>query len=131
MIRRPPRSTRTDTLFPYTTLFRSAAGCHQRGLLSDGGRLRGTRCAALHRRGRLHRPGRSPPPDTRSRLPERGRDAPALRRPAGGGRQPPGRRAALPPVPRVRPPHPAALRPRIARLRFVQETSGSITLNLV
>src|SRR3546814_17910925 len=27
MIRRPPRSTRTDTLFPYTTLFRS----HQRG----------------------------------------------------------------------------------------------------
>src|SRR3546814_3907400 len=26
MIRRPPRSTRTDTLFPYTTLFRSCAG---------------------------------------------------------------------------------------------------------
>src|SRR3546814_11290762 len=26
MIRRPPRSTRTDTLFPYTTLFRSFAG---------------------------------------------------------------------------------------------------------
>src|SRR3546814_5477386 len=25
MIRRPPRSTRTDTLFPYTTLFRSSA----------------------------------------------------------------------------------------------------------
>src|SRR3546814_9103915 len=34
MIRRPPRSTRTDTLFPYTTLFRSdefAIGAHQRG----------------------------------------------------------------------------------------------------
>src|SRR3546814_8229013 len=31
MIRRPPRSTRTDTLFPYTTLFRSLAG--QTGLL--------------------------------------------------------------------------------------------------
>src|SRR3546814_15705799 len=30
MIRRPPRSTRTDTLFPYTTLFRSAA-------VADGG----------------------------------------------------------------------------------------------
>src|SRR3546814_8333359 len=31
MIRRPPRSTRTDTLFPYTTLFRSvAAVAHQR-----------------------------------------------------------------------------------------------------
>src|SRR3546814_16090911 len=26
MIRRPPRSTRTDTLFPYTTLFRSCSG---------------------------------------------------------------------------------------------------------
>src|SRR3546814_17182219 len=26
MIRRPPRSTRTDTLFPYTTLFRSHEG---------------------------------------------------------------------------------------------------------
>src|SRR3546814_4486359 len=34
MIRRPPRSTRTDTLFPYTTLFRSRralkdAGCER------------------------------------------------------------------------------------------------------
>src|SRR3546814_15029893 len=28
MIRRPPRSTRTDTLFPYTTLFRSAICYH-------------------------------------------------------------------------------------------------------
>src|SRR3546814_4218642 len=28
MIRRPPISTRTDTLFPYTTLFRSAAQAH-------------------------------------------------------------------------------------------------------
>src|SRR3546814_5154496 len=27
MIRRPPRSTRTDTLFPYTTLFRSTLVC--------------------------------------------------------------------------------------------------------
>src|SRR3546814_7630986 len=31
MIRRPPRSTRTDTLFPYTTLFRSR-GFEQRGI---------------------------------------------------------------------------------------------------
>src|SRR3546814_18591283 len=32
MIRRPPRSTRTDTLFPYTTLFRSPHdGGHPRG----------------------------------------------------------------------------------------------------
>src|SRR3546814_1369262 len=44
MIRRPPRSTRTDTLFPYTTLFRSArldscGGCPgvgaDRGLVRD------------------------------------------------------------------------------------------------
>src|SRR3546814_16517939 len=28
MLRRPPRSTRTDTLFPSTTLFRSAVICH-------------------------------------------------------------------------------------------------------
>src|SRR3546814_17964452 len=28
MIRRPPRSTRTDTLFPYTTLCRSGKGCY-------------------------------------------------------------------------------------------------------
>src|SRR3546814_3457516 len=54
MIRRPPRSTRTDTLFPYTTLFRSPV---DRG---DGWRARGAvaerRAAspdpALHRRGR-------------------------------------------------------------------------------
>src|SRR3546814_9306539 len=31
MIRRPPRSTRTDTLLPYTTLFRSASGHDPRG----------------------------------------------------------------------------------------------------
>src|SRR3546814_14634165 len=31
MIRRPPRSTRTDTLFPYTTLFRSTKAPSQRG----------------------------------------------------------------------------------------------------
>src|SRR3546814_19885426 len=30
MIRRPPRSTRTDTLFPYTTLFRSVQGDRER-----------------------------------------------------------------------------------------------------
>src|SRR3546814_9890620 len=29
MIRRPPRSTRTDTLFPYTTLFRSVVGVRE------------------------------------------------------------------------------------------------------
>src|SRR3546814_9856310 len=39
MIRRPPRSTRTDTLFPYTTLFRSSSArgeicVHSRNTLS-------------------------------------------------------------------------------------------------
>src|SRR3546814_4752332 len=34
MIRRPPRSTRTDTLFPYTTLFRSVAAPREQ---SDAG----------------------------------------------------------------------------------------------
>src|SRR3546814_7326732 len=37
-IRRPPRSTRTDTLFPYTTLFRSLL---QRGTSGGGRRRRG------------------------------------------------------------------------------------------
>src|SRR3546814_18499070 len=31
MIRRPPRATRTDTLFPYTTLFRSPGSFHSAG----------------------------------------------------------------------------------------------------
>src|SRR3546814_1949467 len=35
MIRRPPRSTRTDTLFPYTTLFRSRCSCNARSTRSD------------------------------------------------------------------------------------------------
>src|SRR3546814_17630207 len=34
MIRLPPRSTRTDTLFPYTTLFRSALTAEQKKLLT-------------------------------------------------------------------------------------------------
>src|SRR3546814_2056195 len=39
MIRRPPRSTRTDTLFPYTTLFRSIAFTPaRRGVTLERGR---------------------------------------------------------------------------------------------
>src|SRR3546814_20427627 len=39
MIRRPPRSTRTDTLFPYTTLFRSSCPSTAfPGFVSDPGR---------------------------------------------------------------------------------------------
>src|SRR3546814_14403785 len=42
MIRRPPRSTRTDTLFPYTTLFRSRQRArHGRRGLGAGARARG------------------------------------------------------------------------------------------
>src|SRR3546814_17338077 len=40
MLRRPPRSTRTDTLFPYTTLFRSRPPRHR--LRTRGRGLRGS-----------------------------------------------------------------------------------------
>src|SRR3546814_7417976 len=50
MIRRPPRSTRTDTLFPYTALFRSAP---DHGGRPESGRA-GERCAP---------PARQPAPD--------------------------------------------------------------------
>src|SRR3546814_2767229 len=41
MLRRPPRSTRTDTLFPYTTLFRSPGADARRGSRARGRRLEG------------------------------------------------------------------------------------------
>src|SRR3546814_8878409 len=50
MIRRPPRSTRTDTLFPYTTLFRSArhlaARADEDGARHQDGHHRARRCQA-------------------------------------------------------------------------------------
>src|SRR3546814_4937100 len=55
MIRRPPRSTRTDTLFPYTTLFRSER--HPRGdetLADFGDRLDAVERDALRRIVELH-----------------------------------------------------------------------------
>src|SRR3546814_8913056 len=57
MIRRPPRSTRTDTLFPYTTLFRSARPARRKRAgqqprrAARAGTLR-SRCRRLHRRAR-------------------------------------------------------------------------------
>src|SRR3546814_14557919 len=39
MIRRPPRSTRTDTLFPYTTLFRSGMAGGLEPQLARGGAI--------------------------------------------------------------------------------------------
>src|SRR3546814_1113598 len=51
MIRRPPRSTRTDTLFPYTTLFRSRPPAARRGAGAAAARRRGgTGGARRHRR---------------------------------------------------------------------------------
>src|SRR3546814_11382263 len=56
MIRRPPRSTRTDTLFPYTTLFRhpAAAGVLRRHRAADGVGLHGPRDVLLHPPRRAH-----------------------------------------------------------------------------
>src|SRR3546814_14270466 len=55
MIRRPPRSTRTDTLFPYTTLFRSrlvigelVIGAEQRLMIAGEPRIGATRLERLH-----------------------------------------------------------------------------------
>src|SRR3546814_6392370 len=69
MIRRPPRSTRTDTLFPYTTLFRSRArSAHRAGV----GRARGQLVGGRNRpRRRLPR-NRHPPARAFERL-DRGR----------------------------------------------------------
>src|SRR3546814_2149087 len=65
MIRRPPRSTRTDTLFPYTTLFRSPArgaelSHRQRALLAEGAppRRPARRCRGLDSVPRLFAPRR-------------------------------------------------------------------------
>src|SRR3546814_4870332 len=58
IIRRPPRSTRTDTLFPYTTLFRSCEPCLLR---QCGGRrttTRRRRKAGVNWEGSPRTPGR-------------------------------------------------------------------------
>src|SRR3546814_11603234 len=52
MIRRPPRSTRTDTLFPYTTLFRSVEYLEFALLaLADMRKIADAGCADAERRG--------------------------------------------------------------------------------
>src|SRR3546814_9038262 len=53
MIRRPPRSTRTDTLFPYTTLFRSRHRTARRTQRSGRPPMATTICAALAKPKRL------------------------------------------------------------------------------
>src|SRR3546814_5354813 len=85
MIRRPPRSTRTDTLFPYTTLFRSSCNSgirrYDRPAVAAyaGGEPdeRQEEAAPAHLAGRSHR---YPAADGAGHL---GADAPALERPAG------------------------------------------------
>src|SRR3546814_3841107 len=62
MIRRPPRSTRTDTLFPYTTLFRSGTRVRDLRRAAAGalrGRVRRFRIAPP-RRARRRRRGAGP-----------------------------------------------------------------------
>src|SRR3546814_5207100 len=55
MIRRPPRSTRTDTLFPYTTLFRShRSGAEPQPVHPGGRREMGSADAPLPRVGTGH-----------------------------------------------------------------------------
>src|SRR3546814_20425560 len=80
MIRRPPRSTRTDTLFPYTTLFRSDASDGLQCvndlagfldlIMEDIGML-GTECANARQLGEIARRFRvrnegNPPADRKS-----------------------------------------------------------------
>src|SRR3546814_4482698 len=91
MIRRPPRSTRTDTLFPYTTLFRSTASSWPRARTGSKMRAMGRtrqrmppnepirRCilsGERDERGRLIRLALSPDglvlPDAAARAPGRG-----------------------------------------------------------
>src|SRR3546814_13757708 len=71
MIRRPPRSTRTDTLFPYTTLFRSRVARAQPDLWparqsGTRDRYRSVRRRSLSDRGRIDQaPRRQPVGDAR------------------------------------------------------------------
>src|SRR3546814_7102999 len=63
MIRRPPGSTRTDTLVPYTTLFRSRVARGRRPSPREGVPVRGLQAGARVRepRGGARGAGRTPP----------------------------------------------------------------------
>src|SRR3546814_1084009 len=69
MIRRPPRATRTDTLCPYPTLFRShrcRAGAHRRVARAHGAQVQGPGAARLLQAERADPPAhsrRGPQPD--------------------------------------------------------------------
>src|SRR3546814_2917391 len=67
MIRRPPRSTRTDTLFPYTTLFRS----RHRSALHQRAGARQAQCGAGQGAGRAGGVGPAPAAGRGGRMIER------------------------------------------------------------
>src|SRR3546814_10179284 len=67
MIRRPPRFTRTDTLFPYTTLFRSPAGSTARAATRARPRSRAPPVPPATRAGTAGRRAGRQAPATRSR----------------------------------------------------------------
>src|SRR3546814_20029702 len=96
MIRRPPRSTRTYTRFPYTPLFRSAGAAPRD---RDGRRPAAAVAAALHRRARgaantfSGAGGRHGIPDRARRAPRHPRPAPATPRHAAFARPRPHPRA--------------------------------------
>src|SRR3546814_10388197 len=71
MIRRPPRSTRTDTLFPYTTLFRSLRRQHPHARRHEEALLRLRPVRADHQRVDDHqRPRADDPGDVHERSEE-------------------------------------------------------------
>src|SRR3546814_17004650 len=96
MIRRPPRSTRTDTLFPYTTLFRSlSCGVSRRApFFTDGRRTTRHHLLSLRRRHHGRKPylraeahrGAGPEEVPAADRPAR-RSRPVRRFPAGRGRR--------------------------------------------
>src|SRR3546814_14009305 len=84
MIRRPPRSTRTDTLFPYTTLFRSSPSSTLNSVVFRKPRPRPCvsqqkTLQSFHEHPQRHSGGKAQPPPPH-RHPEAGRPA-GCRRP--------------------------------------------------
>src|SRR3546814_17169598 len=66
MIRRPPRSTRTDTLFPYTTLFRSPRSDRRKESRQGARAFCAHQCAGAPARFRISRPRALAAPDDRA-----------------------------------------------------------------
>ena len=109
---RARRSSRSFSSSP--TPMQLPARRHQRGLLRHARRLRGARCAAVHRRRPLRRRGQPAPRHARALLQDRRRDGGAVRRPARGARQHHRDRQALRLPPAGPQADPAALRRRRA-----------------